>query len=175
MEELVNKVSQSGLIEFDLEDYYDTSERVLVDLKDYLTSLPVGDSEAFILQEKPFRAKIAQLDLQQFRNKLVAISCSVDAIIPTWAYMLLSISLSAEAKKVVLGDLFFLENILFNEALNKIELEKFTNAKVVIKGCNKFQVPTNAYVQLSFLLKPIVKSLMYGEPCSTVPLYKQPK
>jgi hypothetical protein len=127
------------------------------------------------LQEKQFRLKLAELDIQLFRDKLVAISCSVDAIVPTWAYMLLSMTLSSTAKRIVLGDLYFLENILFNEALNKIEIEKYENAKVVIKGCNKFQVPINAYTQVAVLLKPVAKSIMYGEPCSTVPLYKQPK
>jgi hypothetical protein len=115
------------------------------------------------------------LDLSIFENKLVTINCSVEAIIPTWAYMLLTLSLTPVAKKIVIGNNDTLDIILLNEAMSKIELNKFKDAKVVIKGCSKFKIPLNAYAQIVLSLKPIVKSLMYGEPCSTVPLYKKSK
>jgi hypothetical protein len=175
MEEIVNKVSQSGLIEINLEDFYDKSERLNIDFKDFLTSIPVGDSLAYILKEKPFREKLNQLDIKQYESKNVAITCSVDAIVPTWAYMLLSLTLESKAKKVIVGSSETLENILFNEALNKIDAKVYLDSKVVIKGCNKFNVPINAYTQIANLLKPYAKSIMYGEPCSTVPLYKRTK
>ena len=175
MEEIVNKVSQSGLIEINLEDFYDKSERLSIDFKDFLISIPLGDSVAYILKEKPFREKLNQLDINKYESKNVAITCSVDAIVPTWAYMLLSLALVPKAKKVIVGSLETLESILFNEALNKIDPKIFIDSKVVIKGCSKFNVPINAYTQITNLLKPFAKSIMYGEPCSTVPLYKRTK
>jgi len=175
MEEIVNKVAQSGLIEVNLKDFFDYTERVVVDMKDYLTEIPVGNTLAYMLKEKPFREKLNLLEINQFENKLVAISCSVDAIIPTWAYMLLSLTLTTKAKRVIVGNLDTLENLLFNEALNKINPHDFQDAKVVIKGCSDHAVPLNAFIQIANRLQPFVKSLMYGEPCSTVPLYKRPK
>lgn len=175
MDDIINKVAQSGLIEINLEDYYDNSERVIIDMKDFLTSIAVGNDCAYILKEKAFRNQLSNIELSQYHNKLVAITCSVDAIVPTWAYMLLSIAISGVAKKVVVGDIEMLEKFLFNEALSKINTDNFTDAKVVIKGCNKYQIPLNAYTQIANILKPHVKSIMYGEPCSTVPLYKRPK
>jgi len=175
MEEIRNKVAQSGLVEFNLEEYYNHAEKVHIDLKDFLSAIPLGNSNAYILKEKPFRELVSKLDLSNFQNKLVAISCSVDAIVPTWAYMLLSLALTPIAKKVVIGSLTLLDEILFIEALNKIEGNKFQDAKVVIKGCSKFNVPISAYAQIAVILKPFAKSIMFGEPCSTVPLYKRPK
>jgi hypothetical protein len=175
MDEIINKVAQSGLIEFNLENFYDNSERVVVDIKNYLTSFPIGDGLGYILKEKTFRELCNHIDIEQFENKNVAIYCSVDAIVPTWAYMLLGMIISTKAKKVIFGNLEMLENILFSEALNKVNINDYTDAKVIIKGCSKHNVPTNAYVQIANLLKPIAKSIMYGEPCSTVPLFKKAK
>ena len=175
MEEIVNKVAQSGIVVFNLEDYYDSDERVCVDIKDYLTSIPIGDSINYILREKPFREKLNQLDINFFENKNVAITCSVDAIIPTWAYMLLSLTILPKAKKVIVGNLEMLENVMLTEALSKVNLEDYIDAKVVIKGCNKHYIPVYAYAQIANLLKPFAKSIMFGEPCSTVPLFKKSK
>lgn len=175
MEEIINKVALSGLLEFNLEDFYDKDERVVIDMKDYLTAIPVGDSVVYILKEKPFREALNQLETTIFENKNVAITCSVDAIIPTWAYMLFSLTIKGKAKRVVIGNLEMLENILFTEALSKINPQDYAEAKVVIKGCSKYHVPVNAYVQIANILKPFAKSIMYGEPCSTVPLFKRPK
>lgn len=175
MDEIVNKVQQSGLTEINLEDYYDQTPRVCVDMKDYLTEIPVGESNAFILKEKNFREQLNLLQREQFEGKLVAIFCSVDAIIPTWAYMLICLSISEMAKKVVVGSIETLDNIVFNEAIQKINPSDYSNAKVIIKGCNKYNIPLNAYAAFAAKIKPYAKSIMFGEPCSTVPLYKKPK
>jgi len=165
---IINRVANSGLITLDLEDYYHHGERVIYDIKDNLF-------QELILKEKDFRAFIKEKDWSEYQGKNVAIICSADAIVPTWAYMLLTLHLHPFAHMVIFGDLKYLEDALFREALSKINLIDYQNAKVVIKGCSKFPVPTAAYVEITRLLQPHVQSLMYGEPCSTVPLYKRPK
>ncbi|MGR3812095.1 DUF2480 family protein [Jiulongibacter sp. NS-SX5] len=167
-EEIINRVAASGLITFDLEDYYHPGERVVYDLKDNLFM------EA-ILKEKDFRAFLKENDWSVYEGKNVAIYCSVDAIIPTWAYMLLALRLEGIANVVVFGDLKDLEIKLFRDALSTVDFEQFKDTRVVVKGCSKVDMPTEVYVDLSQRLKPLVKSLMFGEPCSTVPLYKKPK
>lgn len=164
-DEIINKVANSGLITIDLEELYPKGERVLFDIKPLLF-------QELILKEKDFRDFIKQHDWSQYQDKLVAITCTADAIIPTWAYMLVSIALEPFAKKVVFGDLETLEAIAFNEALLCIVYEDYRDKRVVIKGCSSLPVCTNAYVELVRGLKPFAKSIMYGEPCSTVPLYK---
>lgn len=168
MDEIVNKVSESGLISIDLEEFYVSGERVLFDIKPLLF-------QELILKEKDFRDYIKTADWSVYKDKLVALTCSADAIVPTWAYMLLTLALQPYAKKIVFGDLQLLENELFQEKLNSLQLDQFKDARVVIKGCGEKPIPVNAYVMLTSLLKPHVKSIMYGEPCSTVPLYKAPK
>ncbi|NBA85313.1 DUF2480 family protein [Emticicia sp. CRIBPO] len=167
MEELiVNKVAASGLITLDLEDFYHPGERVVYDLKDNLFM-------GMILKEKDFREFLKQHDWSQYDGKNVAIICSEDAIIPTWAYMLMAVHLEAHAHIFVFGDLKDLENKLYEEALKGINFEDYTDLRVVVKGCSKVEVPVSVYVEISRRLKPFVKSLMFGEPCSTVPLYKR--
>ena len=166
--EIINRVEQSSLITFDLEQYYDQSPRVQIDIKDNLY-------QGFALREKEFREYVKRTDWSQYQGKNVAIFCSTDAIVPTWAYMLLTTALEPHAKNVVFGDLSHLENFLFHEALKKVDLTEFEGGKVIIKGCGRFPVPEFAYVEITRLLKPIVSSLMYGEACSAVPLYKKPK
>lgn len=167
-DEIINKVSESGLVTIDLEEYYVEGERVLFDIKPLLF-------QELILKEKEFREFIKQEDWTKYKDKLVAITCSNDAIVPTWAFMLLSLALQPFAKKIVFGNLEMLENTLFDEALSTIDVTKYKDARVVIKGCSAKPVPVNAYVKLCSALKPYTKSMMYGEPCSTVPLYKAPK
>jgi len=167
-EEIVNKVAKSGLITIDLEEYYPKGDRVLIDIKDHLW-------QGLALKEKDFRDFVSSTDWTQYENKFVAIDCTADAIVPTWASMLIASSLQPHALKVVFGDLILLETILFDEALRKIDLKKFEDARVVIKGCGELPVPDAAYVQLTHLLRPVAKSIMYGEPCSTVPIYKKPR
>jgi hypothetical protein len=166
--EIVNKVAQSSLVTIDLENLYDHGERVLYDLKDNLF-------EGLILKEKDFRAFLKLNDWSAYKAKHVAIYCSADAIIPRWAYMLLAVYLEPYAKTIVYGDSAVLENHLFNIALSKIDPSSYKDKKVTIKGCGKYNVPQFAYVELTRILKPFVDSIMYGEPCSTVPIYKQPK
>lgn len=166
MEEIINKVASSGLVSFDLEDYYHPGERVVFDIKDNLFM-------GLMLKEKDFREFLKTNDWSQYSGKNVAIICSEDAIVPTWAYMLLAIQLEPYANAFVFGDLAILEQKLFSEAIQKIDFEAFRGAKVVVKGCSKVAVPTATYVEITKILKPIVQSLMFGEPCSTVPLYKK--
>lgn len=165
---IVNKVEQSGIITIDLEDYYPSGERVLFDIKELLF-------QGLILREKDFREFVKNQDWSKYKDKYVALTCSADAIVPTWAYMLLATQLEPYAKKVVFGNLETLETILYNEALNKLDLNAFKNARIVIKGCGNLPVPKAAYVEITRILRPVAKSIMYGEACSTVPLYKQAK
>jgi hypothetical protein len=166
-EEIINKVAQSGLITIDMEELYRPGERVAFDLKDWLY-------EELILREKDFREKVKTHDWSQYSEKYVALFCSADAIVPTWAFMIVSTKLQAFAKKIVFGDLKKLEESLFLEDIEAIDLEKFKDQRIVIKGCSKIEVPVSAYAEITSLLTPVVKSIMYGEPCSTVPVYKRP-
>lgn len=165
---IINKVANSGLITFDLEDLYDKNERVIYDLKDNLFM-------GMILREKDFREFLKTHDWSYYTDKNVAIICSEDAIIPTWAYMLLALKLEPVANAVVFGDLAALEDKLFYDAIAKVNPEDYRDARVVVKGCSKVPVPTAAYVEITRKLQPVAQSLMFGEPCSTVPLYKRPK
>ena len=166
MEEIINRVSNSQLISFDLEELYTPGERVLFDVKDFLF-------QGLILKEKEFRDAIKNYDWSQYEGKHTAIICSADAIIPTWAYMLLSIALQPYAKRIVFGNLSELESQLYYDSLSKVAWEKFSNKKMVIKGCSKVEVPLSAYVEATNRLKLVASSIMFGEPCSTVPLFKK--
>ncbi len=168
MEEIINRVAKSPLITFDLEEYYHQGERVIYDIKQNLF-------QEMILKEKDFRDFVKEKDWSEFEGKNVSIICSVDAIVPTWAYMLLATKLEPFANQLVFGDLETLENALFQQALSKIDLEEFRDKPMVVKGCGNLPIPTFAYVEITKLLRPVAKSIMYGEPCSTVPLYKQPR
>jgi hypothetical protein len=164
--EIVNKVSTSGIVTINLEDFYIKGERVLFDIKPLLF-------KELILKEKDFREFIKNNDWSQYQNKFIALTCTADAIVPTWAYMLLTLALQPFAKKVVFGDLQTLDTLLFAEQLEKLNVKDYKDARIVIKGCGDIDLPKNAYVQLTALLQPHAKSIMYGEPCSTVPLYKR--
>lgn len=166
--EIINRVANSSIVTFDLEEYYQPGDRVLFDIKDQL-------HQGLILKEKDFRDFIKSHDWSQYKNKFVAITCSEDAIIPAWAYMLLTSVLQPHAKAIVFGTLEDLETKIFSEAISKIDWKQFDNAKVVIKGCSKIAVPMAAYVEATRLLRPHAASIMFGEPCSTVPVYKKSK
>ena len=165
-EEIINKVSESGLVTFDLEEFYPQGERELFDIKDLLF-------QGLILREKDFREFVKTNDWSIYKDKYVAIVCSVDAIVPTWAYMLLTTFLEPFARRIVFGNLETLDTVLYHELLQKIDVVQYKNTRVVIKGCGKMPVPIAAYVEITRLLRPIAKSIMYGEPCSTVPLFKR--
>lgn len=167
-EEIVNRVATSALITLDLEEFYDQGERVVYDIKDNLF-------QEMILKEKDFRSFIKSHDWSQYQDKNVAIHCSVDAIVPTWAYMLLANKLQPFARNLVFGNKEDLERALYQKALSQIKPEEYQDAKVVVKGCSKYDVPTSAYVEITNLLTPYAASIMYGEPCSTVPIYKKPR
>ena len=167
-EEIVNRVAQSALVTLNLELLLHPGERVVYDIKDNLF-------QGLILREKDFRAFVKEHDWAQYAGKNIAITCSVDAIVPTWAYMLLASKLQNHANYYVFGDLEALEQSLFQEAIAKIDMEEYRDAKVVVKGCGSVPVPTYAYVEVMRKLLPVASSVMYGEPCSTVPLYKRPK
>lgn len=165
MEEIINRVANSALITLNLEDYYHQGERVVYDIKDNLFM-------EMILKEKDFRAFVKEHDWTQYQDKNVAIVCSADAIVPTWAYMILASRMQPYAHLVVFGNLDSLEQALFQQTLSKINIEEYKGSKVVVKGCGQIPIPTFAYVEISRLLTPVVASLMFGEPCSTVPVYK---
>lgn len=166
MSEIVNRVAQSGLITIDLEEMFPEGERVYFDISTLLV-------EGLLLREKDFREFIGRHDWTQYRNKHVALYCSTEAIVPRWAWMLLTVSLSPVAATLVFGNAEALETELFRRRLEKINPEDYRDQRVVIKGCSSKPVPVQAYVALSLLLQPVVKSILYGEPCSTVPVYRK--
>jgi hypothetical protein len=165
-ENFVNKVAASGLVTLNLEEYFNQGERVVYDIKSNLF-------HGLMLREKDFREFIKSHDWSIYTGKNIAIICSADAIVPTWAYMLLANKMQPYANEVVFGSLETLEATLFVRALAKIDINSFANERVVIKGCADIEVPVAAYVEITNLLTPVVKSIMYGEPCSTVPIYKR--
>ena len=165
-ENFVNKVAASGLMTLNLEEYFHQGERVVYDIKDNLF-------HGLMLREKDFREFIKTQDWSLYSGKNVAIICSADAIVPTWAYMLLANKMKPFANEVIFGSLETLEATLFVRALSKIDVNAYANERVVIKGCADIEVPVAAYVEITNLLTPVVKSIMYGEPCSTVPIYKR--
>lgn len=166
MDSITNSVSKSNLITINLEDFYPKGNRVVLDIAPWL-------HKDQILKEKDFRNFISQHPWQQYTDSYVAITCSADAIIPSWAYLLVSSQLVNYAKKVVVGDLNLLETILFAELINTIDLKLYQDKPVIIKGCAKKQIPNSAFSFLIQKLQPVVKSLMYGEACSNVPLFKK--
>lgn len=167
-EEIVNKVATSGLVNLDLSEFAPSDDIVRFDLKDLLW-------QELVLKEKDFRTFVKSHDWEQYNNKAVAVFCSADAIVPDWAFMLITASLTPFAKRVYQGTADQLRETLYLEHIRTIDAASFRGARVVVKGCSDEKVPTAAFVELVSVLQPVVKSLMYGEPCSTVPIYKQPK
>ncbi|WP_158989747.1 DUF2480 family protein [Mucilaginibacter sp. L196] len=165
-ENIINKVAQSGLVTLDPASFYPQGERVLYDIKDNLYM-------ELILREKDFREFVKMHDWVQYAGKNVAITCTADAIVPAWAYMLIANRLAPHASEVVFGDLELLETVLFIKGISGADLEQYRDQRIVLKGCGDIPVPVSAYVELTKKLTPIAKSLMFGEPCSTVPIYKR--
>ena len=168
---LVNRVAASGLITLNLEDFFPQGEIAIFDLKDYLFM-------EMILKEKDFRAALKEHDWTQYEGKNLTVYCSADAIIPVWAYMLVTAYATPFAQFVFQGTPEEYYKVNFQEALSNITGEDYTDKRIVIKGCSEKPVPPSAYVELTRKLQPYAKSIMYGEPCSTVPIYKkkvQPK
>lgn len=165
-EKIINKVAQSGLVTFDLASIYPAGKRLVYDIKDNLF-------HGLILKEKDFREFVKNHDWTAYQDAYVAITCTADAIVPTWAYMLLANQLQPYAKEVVFGDLEVLETLLFERALNDLDMSQFADERVVVKGCGDIPVPSSAFVKFTYELSKVAKSIMYGEPCSTVPVFKR--
>lgn len=165
---IFNRVAESKLITFDLEKLYQIGDRITIDLSQWL-------DKGIILREKEFRFKLKQHNWKAYRNQFVAIYCSTDAVLPAWASLLVTTYLQPYAKKVVMGTLVDLETNLFTEEIKKINISSFKDKAVIIKGCTDKKVPEDSYVQLISRLQPVVKSLFYGEACSSVPLFKKKK
>ena len=163
---IINKVAESGLITLDLEKYYPSGEVAVFDMKDHLFM-------GMILKEKDFREKLKGLDWSVYQNKNVAVTCTADAIIPVWAYMLVATYLEPIAKEIVMGDEKELHKTVYLKNLATIDTNEFTDKRVVIKGCGETPIGDFAYMEITKLLRPVAKSIMYGEPCSTVPIYKK--
>ena len=165
-EPIINKVAESGLVTIDLEKYYPREAVEKFDLKDHLFM----DS---IIKEKDFREALKNYDWEKFRDKLVAITCTTDAIIPVWAYMLVASYLQPVASDIMIGDEKEIHKTKFLKNLSKINIKEFADKKIVIKGCGETPIGEFAYAEITKLLQPVAKSIMYGEPCSTVPVFKK--
>lgn len=164
--EIVNKVSNSQLITIDLEDFIPKGQRKTILLTDWLY-------DRIILKELHFRTKIVEHNWEQYQDSFVVIQPAEDAIVPNWAYLLLTSQLTSIAQKIVVGTPQDLEDHLLLEAIEKIDYSVYKNKMIIVKGCSKVAISNNAYALLIQRLKPIIKSLMFGEACSNVPLYKQ--
>jgi hypothetical protein len=166
-EVFVNKVAESGIITLNLEDYYPKDEVVVFDMKDHLFM-------GLILKEKDFREALKTLDTNIYENKIAALTCSADAVIPMWAYMLVASLLQPVAKEIIFGTEEKAKEEILLRNINKISTEELQDARVVIKGCGELPIGESAYVAVTQKLRPVAKSIMYGEPCSTVPVFKKP-
>jgi hypothetical protein len=166
--EIVNKVANSQLKIIDLEELYPKGERTIIDIKNWLF-------QELILKETDFRAHLKNHDWSQYKNHYIALTCSVDAIIPSWAYMLITTYVTPFSKKIVVGNLKDLETAIFQDIIGNFSVEDYTGKPVIIKGCANKPIPETAYIQLIEKLQPFANSIMFGEACSTVPLFKQVK
>ncbi len=167
-DEIINRVANSKLVTIDLEEFYPKEKRMALDITPWLLN-------GLVLQEKNFREQVENHDWQQYQNAYVAIHCTSDAIVPTWAYMLISLHLSPIAKDMTYGSLNELETLIFNKVIDSMDLEAYKNKPVIIKGCSNSEIPENAYVRLTQRLRPVANSIMFGEACSSVPLFKKSK
>ena len=164
--ELINRVNESALVTINLEDYYPKEEVAVFDLKDYLFM-------GLILKEKDFREALKNLDVTPFTNKAVAVTCTADAVIPMWAYMLVASVLQPVAKEVAFGNEEEIKKQMLLNNIAALPVNEFTDKRIVIKGCGDLPIGEAAYLQATKLLRPVAKSIMYGEPCSTVPIFKK--
>ena len=166
MQEIINKVAASQLIVFDLEDYYRSEKRIQIDISQWLT-------DGFLLIEKDFRNHLKTFDFSQYQDNLVAINCGTEAIVPAWARILVTTYVAPFAKKVVLGNLNDLETALYQDILSTIDYSVYSNKPIILKGCSKKPVPESAYILAVQHLQPYARSIMYGEACSAVPIFKK--
>lgn len=164
--EIKNRVAESKLITFDLEDYYPEGNRIEIDISQFLI-------EGILLKEKDFRASVKNHDWNQYQDNCIALTNTNNALVPAWAFMLLTTHLSSIAKHVSIGNLVELENSIFSKIIENIDVSKYLDIPVIVKGCSNKSIPENSYIQLIQKLQPVAKSIMYGEACSSVPLYKK--
>lgn len=164
--EIVNKVAEAGIEQIDLSDFKNNTEIWVIDLKDRLWN-------ELVLKEKDFRDWVKDHDWSVYEGKIVSIHCSADAVIPSWAYMLITSKL--ELSTVFYGDAEKVKSDLFFSALENWDIDHLKDKRVMVKGCSDIPEPNKAYVVLTRRLMPIVKSLMFGEPCSAVPVFKKAK
>lgn len=164
---IVNKVAQSPLITIDIKDFYpEKSEYEIYDIANYLY-------ERLILKEKNFRQQLKEIDYSFYKNKYLGVYCSEDAIIPQWAYLLVVTHFQPFVKKIFFAnEKKLIQNILIDK-INALSLENFKDKPIVIKGCSDKEIEIEVYMELTSRLMPVAKSIMYGEPCSTVPLFKR--
>lgn len=167
-QEIINKVTQSALLTLDLEQFFPKEKIQLFDLKPFLFM-------ELILKEKDFRAALLATDWTIYKDEIVGIYCSADAVIPVWAFMLVTAYLQPHAKEVIMGDEATVLRQLITSRIQSINPDEYKDKRVVIKGCGEKPIGDFAYLEITKLLRPVVKSIMYGEPCSTVPVYKAPK
>ncbi|MBS1918061.1 MAG: DUF2480 family protein [Bacteroidetes bacterium] len=165
-EEIINKVAQSQLLTLNLEEYFPKEEIVVFDLKPFLFM-------ELILKEKDFREALQNTNWQHYQDKIVAVTCSADAIIPVWAYMLIATYLEPYAKDIIMGNEKKAAEQILLKNIQQINIEGYTDKRVVVKGCSDLPIGEVAYMEITKRLRPLVKSIMYGEPCSTVPVYKR--
>ncbi len=167
-ESIVNRVTQSPLVVIDLEDYYDDIPRLQVDMAEWL-------EDGLVLREQPFREALKQREWSIFQNSYVAICCSSDAIIPAWASMLVASYLAPFALKIGYGNVEALDSSIFQTILENIDYSQYNGKPVIVKGCANKPIPKTAFVQLIEKIRPVAKSVMFGEACSSVPLFKNNK
>lgn len=164
---IINKIAESGLITLNLEDYLpESNELAVFDIKDYLF-------RGLLLREKDFRTALQQMNWNIYQNKYVTVTCSVDAIIPLWSYMLVTTYLQPIAKVVLTGAAESLKENIWLQRIADIDVNTYVDKRVVVKGCGDVSIPPSAYLAITNKLRPVVKSIMYGEPCSTVPIFKK--
>lgn len=164
--EIINRVANSKLITIDLEEFYPEGKRIVFDIKDWLY-------EGLILKEKDFREFVKNHDWTQYKNCYVALTCSTDAIIPSWAYLLISAHLAEFTKNTVVGNLDLLETVIYQEVIENINTTPFINKPIILKGCANKPIPASAYTLLIHKIQPFAKTIMFGEACSTVPIFKK--
>lgn len=161
-----NKVAESGLVTLDPAAYLPSGDTAVFDMKDHLFM-------GLILKEKDFRDTLKKMDWEQYRDKDVALTCSADAIVPVWAYMLVTANLQPIARNIIMGDIEQLQKQMFLNNISSIDISQFADQRIVIKGCGDIPIGDFAYMELTKILRPVARSIMYGEPCSTVPVFKR--
>ncbi len=166
-DEIINKIAQSGIITIDLEKFYPKEEIAVIDFTDFLFMKQ-------ILKEKHFREQLSQIDWSQYQDKNVAITLTTDTLIPNWAYMLFASLLEPYAREIFIGTKeTYIEQHILSNIKAEIKPEDYIDSRVVVKGCGEKTIPASAYTTITHILRPVVKTIMYGEPCSTVPVYKK--